>query len=180
MTKKPPLWADGLLTLWVLVVTVFYFGGYFLPAQIGVYTQVGAGFYALMLLISAGTLAWNYLHRAEANKMKTRKKTKRTQTKDTRTKIRKNPLRCETDVFLSGFPHYWGLGGLLLLLSLARAVTAAPQAVYQADPAWYFTNAPAPMPARACSRTARTTVRWPPSTIWIKQPMAARMSAASR
>lgn len=29
------------------------------------------------------------------------------------------------------FPHYWGLGGFLLLLSLARAVAAAPS--YQAD-----------------------------------------------
>lgn len=67
MTGKPPLWADILLTLWVIVVAVFYFGGYFLPAQIGVYTQAGAGFYALMLLLSAGTLAWNYLHRAEAD-----------------------------------------------------------------------------------------------------------------
>ena len=66
MTKKPSLWADTLLTLWVLVVAVFYFGGYFLPAQIGVYTQLGAAFYALMLLVSAGTLAWNYLHRADA------------------------------------------------------------------------------------------------------------------
>jgi len=65
MTEKPPLWADSLLTLWVLVVAVFYFGGYFLPAQIGIYTQAGAAFYALMLLVSAGTLAWNYLHRAE-------------------------------------------------------------------------------------------------------------------
>lgn len=67
MNGKPPLWADGLLTLWVLVVAVFSFGGYFLPAQIGVYTQAGAAFYALMLLLSAGTLAWNYLHRAKTN-----------------------------------------------------------------------------------------------------------------
>ena len=67
MTERPPLWADGLLTLWVLVVAVFYFGGYFLPAQIGVYTQAGAAFYALMLLVSAGTLAWNYLHRADTS-----------------------------------------------------------------------------------------------------------------
>lgn len=66
MTEKPPLWADLLLTLWVLVVAVFYFGGYFLPARIGVYTQSGSAFYALMLLASAGTLAWNYLHRADA------------------------------------------------------------------------------------------------------------------
>ena len=94
MTEKPPLWADLLLTLWVLVVAVFYFGGYFLPAQIGLYTQAGAAFYALMLLVSAGTLAWNYLHRAE-EKRRQRKKTKRTTAKDTRTKIRKNTLRCE-------------------------------------------------------------------------------------
>ena len=62
---RPPFWADLLLTLWVLVVAVFYFGGYFLPAQIGIYTQAGAAFYALMLLASAGTLAWNYLHRTD-------------------------------------------------------------------------------------------------------------------
>lgn len=68
MTEKPPLWADILLTLWVVVVAVFFFGGYFLPAQIGTYTQAGAAFYALMLLASAGTLAWNYLHRADVDK----------------------------------------------------------------------------------------------------------------
>jgi len=73
MTEKPPLWADILLTLWVLVVAVFYGGGYFLPAQIGAYTQAGAAFYALMLLASAGTLAWNYLHRADADKDKAKK-----------------------------------------------------------------------------------------------------------
>ncbi len=65
MIGKPPLWADLLLTFWVIVVAVFYFGGYFLPAQIGVYTQIGAGVYALMLLVSVGMLAWNYLHRPE-------------------------------------------------------------------------------------------------------------------
>ena len=65
--EKPPLWADILLTLWVVVVAVFFFGGYFLPAQIGLYTQAGAAFYALMLLASAGTLAWNYLHRADVD-----------------------------------------------------------------------------------------------------------------
>lgn len=68
MTEKPPLWADILLTLWVVVVAVFFFGGYFLPAQIGFYIQAGAAFYALMLLASAGTLAWNYLHRADVDK----------------------------------------------------------------------------------------------------------------
>jgi len=72
LTEKPPLWADALLTLWVLVVAVFYFGGYFLPDQIGVYTQAGSAFYALMLLIAAGTLAWNYLHRPDADKNNTK------------------------------------------------------------------------------------------------------------
>ena len=87
MTDKPPLWADILLTLWVLVVAVFFFGGYFFPTQIGVYTQAGAGFYALMLLASAGTLAWNYLHRTDTPKAETRKTDAPTKTKkDTRTK----------------------------------------------------------------------------------------------
>ncbi|MDQ2800960.1 MAG: hypothetical protein M3Y13_15110 [Armatimonadota bacterium] len=65
MTEKPALWADLLLTLWVVVVAVVYFGGFLLPAQIGVYTPFGAVFYALMLLISISTLAWNYLHRTQ-------------------------------------------------------------------------------------------------------------------
>lgn len=96
MTEKPPLWADVLLTLWVVVVGVFFFGGYLLPAQIGVYTQAGSGFYALMLLVSAGTLAWNYLHRADAPKTEARgpeseteKATEKVTKKDTRTKNRK-------------------------------------------------------------------------------------------
>ena len=83
MPEKPPLWADVRLTLWVLVVAGLFVGGYFFPAQIGVYTQVGAGFYALMLLISVGTLAWNYLHRESAGEDETE------EAKDTRTEIRK-------------------------------------------------------------------------------------------
>lgn len=68
MTGKPPLWADLLLIVWTLTVGVFYFGGYFFPMQIGVYTQSGAALYALVLLISVGTLAWNYLHRPASKK----------------------------------------------------------------------------------------------------------------
>ncbi len=75
MTEKPPLWADILLTVWVAAVAVFFFGGYALPAQIGVYTSAGAGLYALMLLVSVGTLALRYLNRSPE--------------KDKRTKIRK-------------------------------------------------------------------------------------------
>lgn len=80
MTEKPPPWADGLLTLWVLVVAVFYFGGYFLPAQIGVYTQAGSAFYALMLLASAAAMAWSYLHRAETKDDGTKDGTKKDKT----------------------------------------------------------------------------------------------------
>ena len=65
MTRKPPLWADLLLIVWVLVVAVFYFGGYFLPGLIGVYTPSGTAIYALVLLVAVGTLAWKYLHRAK-------------------------------------------------------------------------------------------------------------------
>ncbi len=64
MNRKPPLWADILLTVWVLAVALFFFGGFALPAQIGIYTSAGAGVYALMLLVSVGTLALGYLNRS--------------------------------------------------------------------------------------------------------------------
>ncbi len=64
MKTKPPFWADILLTVWVLAVALFFFGGYLLPAQIGVYSSAGAGIYALMLLVSVGTLALRYLNRS--------------------------------------------------------------------------------------------------------------------
>ena len=63
MSEKPPGWADWLLTFWVLVVGVFYFGGYFLPNQIGRYTASASALYALMLLVSAGYGAFRYLRR---------------------------------------------------------------------------------------------------------------------
>jgi hypothetical protein len=59
--EKTPGWADWLLTAWVLVVGVFYFGGYFLPSAIGRYTVSASALYALMLLISAGFGAFQYL-----------------------------------------------------------------------------------------------------------------------
>ncbi len=61
MTEKPPVWADWLLTVWVLTVGVFYFGGYFLPSAIGRYTASASALYALMLLVSAGFGALQYL-----------------------------------------------------------------------------------------------------------------------
>ena len=65
MTQKPPVWADLLLTLWVVVVALFYFGGFFLPAQIGAYTDQGAKVYALMALVSGGVLAARFLGRKD-------------------------------------------------------------------------------------------------------------------
>ena len=64
MNEKPPAWADILLTVWVLAVALFFFGGFVLPAQIGIYTSAGAGLYALLLLASVGTLALRYLNRS--------------------------------------------------------------------------------------------------------------------
>ena len=67
MTEKPPLWADILLAVWVIVVGVIYFGGFFVPA-IGAWTGRATAVYALMLLVSVCVLAWNYLNRANTQK----------------------------------------------------------------------------------------------------------------
>ena len=67
MTEKPPVWADLLLTFWVLVVGVVYFGGFFVP-EIGAWTGRAAAVYALMLLVSVCVLAWNFLNRADTHK----------------------------------------------------------------------------------------------------------------
>lgn len=61
MPHKPAVWADALLTLWVLVVGVVYFGGLFVPA-IGALTTNFAAFYAMMVLAGALTLARKFLH----------------------------------------------------------------------------------------------------------------------
>lgn len=68
MNTKPPIWADWLLTAWVLAVGVFYFGGYFLPNLIGRYTASASALYALMLLASAGYGAFCYLSRSKTRK----------------------------------------------------------------------------------------------------------------
>ncbi len=61
MNDKPAAWADALLTLWVVVVGVVYFGGLFVPA-LGALTGNFAAFYALMVLVGALTLAQKFLH----------------------------------------------------------------------------------------------------------------------
>ena len=68
MPEKPPGWADWLLVFWVISVGVFYFGGTFFPEQIGRYTASASAIYAVMLLVSAGTLALGYLSRSKNRK----------------------------------------------------------------------------------------------------------------
>ena len=76
MPEKPPFWADLLLTLWVLVVGVIYFGGYFVPA-IGALTLNASAFYALMVLVSVLVLALRFLHRSTQNTEDEAKRTKK-------------------------------------------------------------------------------------------------------
>jgi hypothetical protein len=59
-SEKPPLWADLLLTLWVIVVGLLYCGGYFFPA-VGSWTPSGGMFFALMVVVSVLVLALRYL-----------------------------------------------------------------------------------------------------------------------
>ena len=63
MTDKLPPWADWLLTVWIVAVGVFYFGGYFFPVLIGRYTAAASALYALMLLAAVGALAVRFLRR---------------------------------------------------------------------------------------------------------------------
>lgn len=63
MSEKPPFWTDCFLILWVIVVGVTYFGGYFVPA-IGALTGNFAAFYAGMVLVSAIVLARRFLQRS--------------------------------------------------------------------------------------------------------------------
>ncbi len=62
MGEKPPGWADGLLTLWVVTVGVTYFGGCFVPA-LGALTASLSAVYGVLLLASAVTLALRFLGR---------------------------------------------------------------------------------------------------------------------
>jgi hypothetical protein len=63
MTEKPPVWADLLLTIWIAVVGVIYFGAYFVPEAIGPWTGPASRFYALMLLVAAAVCALRLLAR---------------------------------------------------------------------------------------------------------------------
>jgi uncharacterized membrane protein YhaH (DUF805 family) len=64
---RPPLWADWLLTFWVLFVGVVYFGGYFAP-EIGALTTNASAFYALMVLTSVLFLSLRRLRRPAGKK----------------------------------------------------------------------------------------------------------------
>ncbi len=65
MTEKPPLGADLLLTLWVLLVAVVFFGPAFVPA-LGLWTDTASAFYVLLVLAAAVALAIKHLRRHDA------------------------------------------------------------------------------------------------------------------
>ena len=81
MTDKPTQWLDLLLTAWIVVIGVVYFGGYFIPA-IGALTTNVAAFYALMVIVSVFVLTTRHLRRNEKNMGKTDTKTDETRTKN--------------------------------------------------------------------------------------------------
>ena len=64
---KPAIWVDLLLSAWVVVVGVVYYGGYFVPI-IGAFTANASAIYALILLISVVAIADRYLRRPSADK----------------------------------------------------------------------------------------------------------------
>jgi hypothetical protein len=64
MTRKPPPWADVLLTIWIAAVGLIYFGGFFWPDVVGPWTEPASKFYALMLLVAVGVSAWRLLARS--------------------------------------------------------------------------------------------------------------------
>ncbi len=75
MAHKPAGWADALLTLWVIVVGVVYFGGLFVPA-LAALTGNFAAFYALMVLAGAVALALKFLHPSHEDLPKNTPRTK--------------------------------------------------------------------------------------------------------
>ncbi len=75
MQNKTMGWADALLTLWVVVVGLVYFGGLFIPA-VALLTGNFAAFYALMLLAGALALARKFLHPNHENSPKNTSRTK--------------------------------------------------------------------------------------------------------
>ncbi len=77
MTEKPPVWADWLLTFWVVAVGVFYFGGTLLPEQIGRYTASASAIYALLLLVSVGAMAFRYLSQSKNNQKNSQPKNRK-------------------------------------------------------------------------------------------------------
>lgn len=60
-------WADWLLCVWIGVVGVCFFGVAFWPA-LGNSMQKASVFYAVMVLVSAVTLALKFLRRASSGK----------------------------------------------------------------------------------------------------------------
>ncbi|MEO7717404.1 MAG: hypothetical protein ABIY70_14485 [Capsulimonas sp.] len=66
-TSLPPI-ADIALSFWVLTVAVVYFGGYFLPNSIGLWTGHTVVVYAVMLLAAVAVLAAKFLAASDDKK----------------------------------------------------------------------------------------------------------------
>ena len=60
--------ADIALTVWILTVAVIYFGGYFFPNSIGIWTGHAIIVYAVMLLAAVGVLAAKFLAASDDKK----------------------------------------------------------------------------------------------------------------
>lgn len=60
MSQKPPLWLDLIVTAWIGLVAVVYYGGYWWPARIGIITAQFIPVYAAMLLLSVCIAALRY------------------------------------------------------------------------------------------------------------------------
>jgi hypothetical protein len=83
MPGKASPWLDLLLTVWVVVVGLTYFGGYF-AAQLGplgpplaAVAQYGFIVYTAMVFVSVLVLALRYLHRHDRDPQDVRTKKKK-------------------------------------------------------------------------------------------------------
>jgi membrane protein implicated in regulation of membrane protease activity len=65
MMQKPSSWADLLLTIWIAVIAVIFFGPMFVPA-IGLWTASAGLLSLLMIMAVAVTLALRLVHRRDA------------------------------------------------------------------------------------------------------------------
>lgn len=61
MSNRPSILADLCALAWVVFVGVMYFGGYFSPETVGVFTGQSCIIYGGVLLLAAASAALRYL-----------------------------------------------------------------------------------------------------------------------